>query len=301
MIPSSGLIFDLKRYAIHDGPGIRTTVFLKGCPLRCAWCHNPESQSPQPELMFRPNRCIACGACEQACQHGAIHMEMADQVIRDPEKCVNCGDCAAACYSEARQWVGREITSTGLLGEIERDRTFYDASGGGVTFSGGEPLQQAAFLVEMLRLCKSNEIHTTVDTCGYAPWAKVEPLLGLVDLYLYDLKVMDDARHRQHTGVSNRVILENLQKLAQGGAKLVIRIPLIAGFNDDAINIEQTAAFLADLPGIKRVDLARYHEIGSAKYTALERGQPQFSPPSPQALERAIEIFARAGVTAQVI
>ncbi len=297
----SGLIFDLKRYAINDGPGIRTTVFLKGCPLRCAWCHNPESQSPQPELMFRSNRCIACGACEQACKYDAIHMEMADQVIRDPEKCMNCGDCAAACYSEARQWVGQTVTPAQLLAEIERDQAFYDASGGGVTFSGGEPLLQPAFLAETLRLCKAHEIHTSVDTCGYASWAKLEALHGLVDLYLYDLKVMDDARHRQHTGVSNRVILENIHRLAQGGAHLVIRIPLVAGFNDDAGNLEQTAVFLAKLPGIERVDLAPYHEIGSAKYSALERSQPQFSPPGPDTLAQAIEIFARYGLSAQQI
>lgn len=301
MSTPSGVIFDLKRYAINDGPGIRTTVFLKGCPLRCDWCHNPESQLPQPELMFRANRCLACGACEQACTHGAIHMEMGDQVIRDPDKCVLCGDCAAACYSEARQMVGRTLTPTALLREIERDRAFYETSGGGVTFSGGEPLNQPAFLAETLRLCKAHELHTTLDTCGYAPWSKLQALDGLVDLYLYDLKVMDEARHRQHTGVSNQVILENLEKLAHGGARIVIRIPLIAGFNDDGPNLEQTAAFLAGLPGIQRVELAPYHEIGNAKYDALERRQPQFAPPAPEVLQQAITIFGHAGMVAQLI
>ncbi|MBN2147325.1 MAG: glycyl-radical enzyme activating protein [Anaerolineales bacterium] len=306
-----GLIFDVKRYALHDGPGIRTTVFFKGCPLRCAWCHNPEGQSSQPEVMFRAGRCIQCGACLEVCNHGAITPD----TPLDRQLCQVCGECIKVCYSGARRWVGRWVNIEELLAEIERDRPFYDASGGGVTFSGGEPLAQSDFLLEILRQCRQRGIHTTLDTCGYAPWETFDHLRPYVDLFLYDLKLMDEARHRQYTGVSNEIILQNLAALARQGHRLVVRAPLIAGINDDQDNLGAMADFLAGLPcnhtqghaqgyaAIERVDLAPYHEIGLAKYTSLGRISPLEGalPPSPARLQEAVEIFRRAGLHASAI
>ena len=309
--PLTGTIFDLKRYAVNDGPGIRTTIFLKGCPLRCAWCHNPESQSPRPELMLRPGRCIACGACAEACPQGAIQRTTGSpdepvRIVFDRSKCIQCGTCVQVCTSEARQWTGRQVSPAALLAEIERDRPFFEASSGGVTFSGGEPLLQGAFLGEMLRLCRAQEIHATVDTCGFVSWQKLEAVRPLVDLFLYDLKVMNEQRHRRYTGVSNRRILANLQRLAQTGATIVVRLPLIAGVNDDDANIARAAAFLGSLPrsttsGIRQVEIAPYHEIGSAKYESLGREPPQFTAPDPQRLADIRLVFQKSGLETKIL
>jgi pyruvate formate lyase activating enzyme len=225
---TSGLIFDIKKYSIHDGPGIRTTLFLKGCPLACAWCHNPESQSSKPEMIFREQRCIRCGVCLTACPRRAITWN-GDGPLTDWAACQPCDACVTACYAEARERIGREMTVAQALAEIERDRAFYDESGGGVTFSGGEPLMQSDFLAALLHACKAQDLHTAVDTCGFAAWETLDKVRGEVDLFLYDLKLMDDARHRAFTGVSNAPILANLQALSRLGHNLLIRIPLVPG------------------------------------------------------------------------
>jgi len=263
----SGIIFDIKRYAIHDGPGIRTAVFLKGCPLECWWCHNPEGQRSRPELMFRSNRCKAFKACVDICPQEAISWE--DGSITNWEACDDCGKCAEVCTAGAREIVGRSVSVDQLLKEIERDTPFYDQSGGGVTFTGGEPMYQQEFLWEALLACKNLKIHTVVDTSGHASWEGFELIHPLVDLFLYDLKLMDDRRHKQYTGVSNRLILENLQKLSEVGAQINVRIPLIPEINDDEENIELTSTFLAGLPYLNLIELMPYHEIGLAKYQAL--------------------------------
>jgi pyruvate formate lyase activating enzyme len=263
----SGMIFDIKRYAINDGPGIRTAVFLKGCPLECWWCHNPEGQSSQPQLMFRSNRCKASKACIAVCPQKAI--SWVDGSITNWKACDDCGKCAEVCFAGAREMVGRVISVDQLMAEIMRDLPFYDQSRGGVTFTGGEPMFQREFLYGSLLACKNQEIHTTVDTSGHTSWDGFEAINPLVDLYLYDLKLMDDIRHKQYTSISNQLILENLQRLSRLKAHIWVRIPLIPGINDDRENIEESAAFLASLPSLDAVELMPYHDIGLAKFEAL--------------------------------
>jgi len=263
----TGMIFDLKRYAIHDGPGIRTAVFMKGCSLECWWCHNPEGQLAEAQLIFRENRCNASKACLDVCPREAISWE--GKSITYWEKCDNCGECAEVCYSEAREIIGREITVEQLMAEIERDIPFYDQSGGGVTFSGGEPMQQITFLEEALKACKEMQIHTVVDTCGYSSWENYRAILSLVDLFLYDVKLMDADKHLLYTSAPNKLILDNLIKLSGEKANIIIRVPLIPGINDDEENLERCASFLNSLPSLQGIELMPYHEIGVAKYQAL--------------------------------
>jgi len=309
---TKGIIFDIKQFSIHDGPGIRTTVFLKGCPLSCWWCHNPEGQAMKPELILRPERCIGCGACLEVCEHGAILLrsgQNGERIVTDRERCTACGDCVQVCYAEARELVGREVTVAEVMDAIERDTAFYDQSGGGVTFSGGEPLAQPDFLRELLRACKNRGLHTTLDTCGFAPWEALDSVRQYVDLFLYDLKLMDDARHQKFTGVSNERILENLQRLSreghrmlrqgsaqvlrQGSAQVVLRVPIIPGINDDEENLQAIGAFAADLPHLKRVDLLPYHRIGRDKYRRLGKPcpMPETDPPSDAQMGEIAQIF----------
>jgi pyruvate formate lyase activating enzyme len=282
---TSGIVFDIRKFSIHDGPGIRTTVFLKGCPLQCAWCHNPESQSAGPELIMHPNRCLRCGACVEACPEDAIRLE-ANGPVTDLARCEVCGLCTDACFSGARELAGREMTAAQVMGAVERDRPFYDESGGGVTFSGGEPLLQPEFLSELLRACRSLEIHTALDTCGYAPWGVLDRIRRDVDLFLYDVKAIDDDQHRQLTGVSNRVILENLRALSGHGHAIILRVPLIPGINDDDNNIRRTGALACSLPVPVALELLPYHRIGVEKYGRIARQYPlpEVMPPSHERL-----------------
>jgi len=265
-----GLVFDVKRYAIHDGPGIRTTVFLKGCPLACWWCHNPESQSPLVEMLFMENRCIACGACLEACERGALSRGMGGPAA-DPSRCERCGACAAVCYAEARRMVGRETTVDEVMAEVERDAAFYEQSGGGVTFSGGEPLMQIEFLDALLRASKARGFHTALDTCGYAPWEAIDRVRARVDLFLYDLKVIDDARHRALTGVSNELILSNLAELSRRGHAIFLRVAIIPGVNDNDDSLRAIGAFASHLPNLKEIDILPYNKLGADKYVRLDR------------------------------
>jgi pyruvate formate lyase activating enzyme len=292
----SGTIFDLKKYSINDGPGIRTTVFFSGCPLSCLWCHNPESQSLKPELLYRAGRCLVCGACVETCPENAISLETENQyadltedtdeqgvdpkrsvkicvpkIFTDRSKCVQCQTCVATCYAGAREFSGRKVTVEEVMVEIAREIPFYDESCGGVTFSGGEPLMQPGFLSALLMACRKQEIHTVVDTSGFANWNAFEKIRGDVDLFLYDLKHMDSIRHTEVTGVANKLILQNLRQLSETGAKCIVRIPLIPGINDDEKNLVESGMFLASLPHIEGVELIGYHNIAQAKYEALER------------------------------
>ncbi|WP_026895340.1 trans-4-hydroxy-L-proline dehydratase activase [Clostridiisalibacter paucivorans] len=262
-----GMIMNIQKYSVHDGPGIRTTVFLKGCPLNCWWCHNPESQNIDFQIMYFKDRCTGCGICEKRCPENAIEIKDGKAII-DHEICTLCGKCEDFCPNEARKFVGKYMTTTELMKEIKKDEIFYEESGGGVTFSGGEPLVQIDFLQNMLKLCKEEEIHTTVDTSGYSKWENIEKIIDYTDLFLYDIKIMDDYRHNKYMGVSNKVILENLKRLSQAGSNIYVRIPIIKGVNDDIENIQSTIEFLKDI-NILQVNLLPYHKMGMEKYDRL--------------------------------
>ncbi len=296
----SGLVAQFERYAIHDGPGIRTVVYLKGCPLRCLWCHSPETQVPQPELVVRGDRCIRCGTCVVACRHEAA-VETAEGFGVRRDACRACGTCADECPTGARELVGRRLTVADVLEVVERDRPFYDQSGGGVTVSGGEPLAQPAFLEAFLRACRERRLHTAVETCGVAARRTLDRVAPFTDLFLYDLKLMDDERHRRATGASNQAVLENLVRLVAGGARVRVRVPLVPGFNDDAENLEATARFVVSL-GLRELDLLPYHRAGIAKYGRLGRpyALPETPPPSAAQMAEAVARLAQAGVDARV-
>lgn len=265
---SSGIIFDIKKYAIHDGPGIRTTVFFKGCPLTCRWCHNPEGLSATPQLVYARERCVGCGDCLTACPAGAIQATV-QGMTADPAYCRRCGICADVCPAEARELLGRRYTVDQLLTVIKKDIIFYDESGGGVTFSGGEPLLQPTFLIAILKACGYHEIHRAVDTTGFTDSATMTAVAAHTDLFLFDLKMMDAERHKTYTGVSNEQILANIRGMAVSGTPVVIRIPLIPGVNDDQENIVKSGRFLADLPSLQGVQLLPYHNFQKRKYQKL--------------------------------
>jgi pyruvate formate lyase activating enzyme len=285
---SEGLIFDIKKYSINDGPGIRTTVFFKGCPLRCRWCHNPEGQAFTIEIMVRPSRCLKeCAECIAVCDEDALS-KIGDILMLERSKCSACAKCADVCPAQAIEIAGRRLKASEVVAEIEKDRIFQEESGGGVTFSGGEPLSQPVFLAEILTLCRQKEIHVTVDTCGFAPSDVLDKIAGLADLFLYDLKSMDEAKHREFTGQSNRLVLENLKRLAAKGKRIIIRLPIVSGINDDPLNIQRTAEFLRSLPGVTEISLLPYHKLGRAKYKGLEKRDSgeDLAPPSAQRLEK---------------
>ena len=298
-MPLTGTIFHIERFAVHDGPGIRTTVFLKGCPMRCWWCHSPESQSSVPEPFLRGDRCIHCGQCLDACEHGAI-VELCGEIETLRAHCVVCGACAHACPSGARDIVGREVTVGELVAGLERDTPFFDRSGGGVTFSGGEPLMQAQFLAEAIGACRERAIHTAVETAGFAPWPAIE-IAATADLVLFDLKLLDEARHRYFTGVSNAPILENLARLAATRSHVRVRIPLVPGVNDDAAEIDGLGGFLATTT-VREVDVLPYHTAGVAKYRRLGREAPlpDAVPPAPADVEAACRRLEQFGLSVHV-
>lgn len=293
-----GIVFDIKHYAIHDGPGIRTTVFLKGCPLDCPWCHNPESKSMETEFMWIPDRCIGCGACVEACPSGAISFKKSPVI--DEEKCVQCGGCIDACYTEALKQVGKEMSVSEVMAEIEKDRIFHDESDGGVTFSGGEPLAQPVFLKELLIECKKRGIHTTIDTGGLIESKTLEDISDLVDLWLFDLKHMDSKTYQEVIGVPNELILENLMQLA--GRNVWIRMPLILGFNDRLDNVKATAEFMKE-HGFNEINILPYHKAGSEKTPRLLscKGTTKlYEPPSDGKLEEISELFGSYGIIVKI-
>lgn len=291
---------NIQKYSVHDGPGIRTTVFFKGCPLRCWWCHNPESQRCQHQIMYFEERCSACGICEKRCPQKAILIQNSHVVI-DHERCKLCGKCTDFCPNNALEYVGREITVTELIKEIEKDAIFYEESGGGVTFSGGEPMAQVDFLNEVLRACKERDLHTTVDVSGYGCWENFKKILDKVDVFLYDLKFMNNEKHKKYIGNSNEEILNNLRKLSDNGASIYVRMPIIKGINDDDEHIDEGIRFLSGLH-ILQVHLLPYHKIGMDKYkrlglqyklTGLER-------PSDKRMDDIAMKFKKAGIKVKI-
>jgi pyruvate formate lyase activating enzyme len=263
-----GRLFNLQRCSVHDGPGIRTTVFFKGCPLSCDWCHNPEGIGATPELMLHAERCFSCGACSEVCPITEAGAAPAGSSW-NAAACLRCGSCVEACPADARELAGRMHDVRELVDLVERDRPFFEASGGGVTFSGGEPLDQPDFLTACLRACRERGLHTAVDTCGLAPRDLMFEVADLADLVLYDLKHMDSEAHRRHTGVGNRQILDNLRLLSTTQTEIWVRVPLIPGVNDGVAHLEDLGAFLASLPRRHRVVLLPYHAIAAGKTTRL--------------------------------
>ena len=264
------MVFDIKRYAIHDGPGIRTTVFLKGCLLNCSWCHNPEGKAREQEFMWWKERCIGCRDCQNVCTKGAISF-LDDSFVFDNKKCDLCRACADACHSQALKLVGKEMTVTQAMKEIEKDMVFYDESGGGVTLSGGEPLLQPDFSASLLRACKEIGIHTAVDTCGHADSDIVSQISKHVDLFLYDLKLINDEKHAKFTGVSNKLILENLKRLSDNGQKIIVRFPLVPGVNDDEKDVLELGGFVSSLKDVKELSILPYHKAGVEKSKRLKK------------------------------
>jgi len=269
-----GRIFDIQRFSLEDGPGIRTTVFFKGCPLRCEWCHNPESQSPQPELLFDPNLCLLCRACLTVCPTGAHSFSQDSTHTFDRGRCTACGRCAAVCPSRALQLAGREVTVAEVMVEIERDDFYYRHSDGGVTLSGGEPLAQPEFALALLEACRARSWHTALETCGEAPWKTLARFLPVVSLFLYDFKESDPLRHQAMTGVDNRRILDNLEHLNDAGAVISLRCPLIPGRNDRPDHFAAIAALAERLPAIRDVRLLPFHPLAASKLKRLGRPNP---------------------------
>ena len=271
-------IFDIERNSYVDGPGIRTTVFFKGCNLRCAWCHNPESQSPKPQMMFYKNKCTGCGKCKEKCPNAL-------------EKCELCGKCTIYCPHDAREICGKEYTVDEVMREILKDKVFYENSGGGVTFSGGECMLQIDFLEEILKACKENGIHTAVDTAGHVPYEYFERILPYSNLFLYDVKCYDSEKHKKYTGVGNELILENLKKLLATGKSVWVRIPIIPTVNDTVEEIQRIKGYILSCGKSAKVVLLPYHAMGEHKYAAINRESHMFPIPSKETMEDLNKIF----------
>lgn len=299
-----GKILRIERGAIHDGPGIRTVVFLKGCPLKCLWCSTPESQSAGLELALFKDRCIQCKQCLPVCPEGAIGFTDKEIIQTDRSRCKACGTCVQVCPAGARKLWGQVITVSDLMAEICRDIIFYENSGGGVTLSGGEPLMQLEFVRALLADCRKFNIHTAMETSAYASWEDLSVVMDCLDLIYVDVKHMLDGEHKRLTGKGNRGILNNIQRMSEEGGKaeLIIRVPVIPGYNDADENISLTAEFAAGLPQILRIELLPYHQYGLHAYSALSRKYPlvHLSVPEPQQmaiLKKKIQSF---GITVQI-
>ena len=295
-----GTIVNVQRYSVYDGPGIRTTIFFKGCPLKCWWCHNPENIDLKEEVMSCEDKCTKCGRCIKICREEAIKLKNGNPFV-ELEKCKSCGRCAEFCISEAKEHIGKEVHVNELMDHIKKDIPFYEESGGGVTFSGGEPLMQGEFLNEVLKRCKNLNINTTLDTCGYSNWEKIEKIHDKVDLFLYDLKIFNDEKHIKYTGVSNKLILENLKKLSSLGKNIYVRMPIIKGISDDVDHIDNCVKFLSKL-NILQVNLLPYHKLGMDKYKKLDKeykltGEEK---PSDKEMKKIVEKFRVAGIKVKV-
>ncbi len=298
-----GRIFEVKRFAVHDGPGIRTTVFFKGCPLKCLWCHNPEGIAFKPEIALLEPKCVHCGACFSACPQGLHSIGPNGEHVIDRDRCTGCFACVEACMPGALKRYGEEYTAESLLKLVEKDADFYQKSGGGVTCSGGEPLLQAEFVAAFFRLCKKAGFHTALDTSGYASWQAFEKVRPYTDLFLYDVKHMNPSEHKRLTGMDNRLILENLSKLFAVGAEVEIRMPVIPGLNDDDENLRQTADFLTDAKTLKQICPLPYHALSGSKYTSIgsTHEMPMATGDEHRIAHKVADYFAIRGLPVQYV
>ncbi len=288
----TGIVTHIQRNAIHDGPGIRTTVFLKGCNLQCYWCHNPKTIDPSPELQFLQSKCIGCGQCAKACPSGAISFAEG-KAAYCKDACLLCWKCLDLCAAKGIVRAGETMSAGEVLREVQRDRAFYDASGGGVTFSGGEPLLQREFLKELLVASRRLGLHTAVDTAGNVPWQWLAGILPLTDLFLFDIKCMDVAAHRRAVGAPNDLLLANLDTLSEHGAEIWIRVPVIPGLNATTQEMESIAGYIRGKKGISGVELVPYHRLAQHKYDSLGRpnGSMDLEPPTAELMDRLNAVF----------
>lgn len=297
-----GSIFNIERFSTHNGPGVRSTVFLKGCPLSCIWCHNPEGLDGREEVYWARNLCRHCGICVRECPEGAIQVNTNGEIVTDRALCTACGKCIEVCPVNARTLFGRCLTPKEVLDEVKKDSVFYDESGGGVTFSGGEPLSQINFLVDCLKLCHSEGFHICLDTSGYAPKSFIEKISPFVNLFLYDVKIIDDSLHKKFTGVSNELILANLRYVDSINKSIWARIPIIPTINDSYENLRMTAEILKNLENLERVNLLPFHKIGSEKYLGLSKEYEAFNydVPEDEIMEEYMQIFKEKGLNVKL-
>ena len=297
----SGLVFNVQRYSLHDGPGIRTTIFLKGCPLCCQWCHNPESIAPRREIVIVDSRCVVCGECRSACPLASA-MDGAGPLPPRTTGCTQCGACIDACPTGARQVIGRSVPITEIMHEVMRDRVFYEDSGGGVTISGGEPLSQPRFLIGLLQECKNQGIHAALDTTGFGQRDALLAAANLARLVLYDLKAFDEALHVKLTGVSNRIILSNLRELDREHPDVWIRLPVVPGFNDNLEDLRKIAEFVSTLRSVTLVNLLPFHRTGLHKFErlGLTHSLDGVETPSGETMQAIVDQFHAFGLKTRV-
>lgn len=293
-------IFNIQKFSVHDGPGIRTTIFFKGCPLKCLWCHNPESQSYKKQILYDMDKCNLCGTCVKLCSRKAIKIEKG-KLITDYDKCNYCGQCEIYCVKGARQVAGKEYTVDEVLKEVLKDRVFYEQSNGGVTLSGGEPLIQIDFVEELLKKLKEENIHTAVDTCGAVNFENIQRAAQYTDVFLYDIKLMNDEEHQVFTGASNKIILDNLRKLSEIHNNINLRMPIIEGVNSDESHIEKTIDYIKSI-NIKKINLLPYHDIAKHKYKKLGMiyEDEKMSKPSDEKMQHFKEMLEKEGYEVKI-
>lgn len=294
-----GCIFDIQRFSLHDGPGIRTTVFFKGCNLRCFWCHNPESINLQPEIQIYSHKCVMCGRCITVCPQNAIHKNSKSFVF-SRDLCIKCGKCVDACYSNARVMAGKTVSALDVMSQIIKDEPFYHDNQGGVTFSGGEPMLQSGFLKTLLIACKEKEIHTAVDTAGNVSFEKFNEIAPYTDLFLYDIKCIDENKHKQVTGSNNKKILSNLLQLDNIAKEIIIRVPVIPGMNDTEEDMHMIGDYLKSFKRITKVQLLPFHNMAESKYESMgmEYKAKGLSAPKKERMQELASVISSYGLNA---